>query len=147
MSQENVELVLGLQPAPDVDLARLFRDDTSWAGLTATLGPALTQDFECVTRGFPGNDGQISGGIAGMRAVWLEWLAPWESYRTEIEDAIDAGDKVVVLVRDYGLRAEETNEVMLTSAARVDGSRREDQLHRVLRRPSHGPQSRGAGGV
>ena len=56
-------------------------------------------------------------GIAGMRAVWLEWLAPWESYRTEIEDAIDAGDKVVVLVRDYGLRAEETNEVMLTSAA------------------------------
>jgi ketosteroid isomerase-like protein len=117
MSQENVEMVLGLQPAPDVDLARLFRDDTSWAELTATLGPALTQDFECIPRGFPGNDGERSEGIEGLRAVFLEWLEPWESYRTQIEEAVDLGDRVVVLVRDFARRAQDTNEVSLRSAA------------------------------
>jgi ketosteroid isomerase-like protein len=117
MSQENVDLVLALQPAPDVDLAHLFRDDTSWAALTATLGPALTRDFDCVTLGFPGNDGEISAGIEGLRATFLEWLEPWESYRTEIEEAMDLGDRVVVLVRDFGRRVQQTNEVSLRSAA------------------------------
>jgi len=32
----------------------------------------------------------------------VDWLAPWSSYRTEIEDCIDAGEgRVVVLTRDY----------------------------------------------
>ena len=32
----------------------------------------------------------------------MDWLAPWSSYRTEIEDCIDAGEgRVVVLTRDY----------------------------------------------
>ena len=117
MSRENVELVLRLQAASDVNLARVFRDDAAWTTLAANLAPALTRDFECMTRGFPGHEGEISRGVEGLRTVFLEWLAPWQSYRTEVEDTIDLGDRVVVLVRDFGRHTQETNEVSLRSAA------------------------------
>jgi hypothetical protein len=36
--------------------------------------------------------------------VWLDWLAPWESYRAEIAEVIDAGDQVLVIADDYRRR-------------------------------------------
>jgi ketosteroid isomerase-like protein len=117
VSQENVELVLGLQPAPGVDLALAFRDDLLWAALSAAVAPALAADFECEVRGFLDRDEVVAEGLDGLRAVWLDWLSPWESYRTEIEDALDLGDRVVVLVRDLARRRGDTHEVPLTSAA------------------------------
>jgi len=117
VSQENVELVRGLQPGHDVDLAELFRDDLSWAALSAMLAPVLTPDVECVTRGFLDYDNVLSVGLDGLRRIWLAWLAPWKSYRTEVEDTIDVGDKVVVLVRDFARREADAPEVALPSAA------------------------------
>jgi ketosteroid isomerase-like protein len=49
--------------------------------------------------------------------LWLEWLTPWQSYRSELEEVIDLGDDVLALVRDFGRRAEETGEVAIASAA------------------------------
>jgi ketosteroid isomerase-like protein len=41
-------------------------------------------------------------GLDGLRAAWLDWLSPWDSYRTEVEDVIDAQEgRVLVLARDY----------------------------------------------
>ena len=48
MSQENVELVLGVFPAPDVDVVPLYRDETSWAEQAEALAPFIHADFECV---------------------------------------------------------------------------------------------------
>ena len=45
------------------------------------------------------------------------WLEPWENYRTEIEDVLDAGDQTVVLVRDYGRRKGSDAEVSQRAAA------------------------------
>jgi hypothetical protein len=56
-------------------------------------------------------------GLKGLKAGWADWLEPWESYRTEIEDVIDAGDDVVVLVCDYGRRPGMTVEVSVRGAA------------------------------
>jgi len=56
-------------------------------------------------------------GLEGLRAVWLEWLEPWESYRVEIEELIDAGTDVIVLTRDYGRRPGMTAEVSILAAA------------------------------
>lgn len=39
-----------------------------------------------------------------MRTGWLDWLAPWVQYRTEVENVLDAGDRVLVLTRDFGRR-------------------------------------------
>jgi hypothetical protein len=117
MSEENVDLVLALQAGPEVDLARLFRDDALWAQFRTSFAGALTEDFECIALGYPGTDGEVAAGIEGLRTLFLEWLVPWESYRTEVEGTIDVDDRVVVLVRDFGRRAGEAHEVSLRSAA------------------------------
>jgi hypothetical protein len=102
MSQENVDLVLGVIPPPEVDLARLVRDDEQWAQLAGVIGPVFHQDFECVGRQI-GNPSFGHSGLDAFRAFWLDWLASWDTYRMEeIERAIDCGDRVVVIVRDSG---------------------------------------------
>jgi ketosteroid isomerase-like protein len=114
MSQENVELVRALQPTPDTDLVTLFRDDAAFAALAEAVSPFLHEDFEVVAPALvAGRDVRVEG-LAGLRAVWLEWLEPWESYRVELEDVIDAGDATVVLVRDYGRRAGVAAEISVT---------------------------------
>ena len=115
MSQENVDLIRGLQPAPEVDVARLFRDDASAEMLLEALAPFVTEDFAC--SGSTSIE-RVSGvGLDGLREVWLEWLEPWESYRAEIEDVVDAGDQAVVLVRNYGRRKGSDAEVPVRAAA------------------------------
>jgi SnoaL-like domain len=115
MSQENVELIRALQPDPGVDLAQLFRDDATAAALLEALAPFVWADLECF--GGTSIEGVSGSGLNGLRAVWLEWLEPWESYRTEIEELIDAGDQTVVLVRDYGRRKSSDAEVSQRAAA------------------------------
>ena len=118
MSKETVELVLALQPPPEMDLAAAFRDEDAWAALAARMQPFLAPGFRCIPRGFPGNDGVVAEGTDGLRAVFREWLDPWESYRTEVEDAIDlGGDRVLVLVHDFGRRSHQTREIALASGA------------------------------
>jgi ketosteroid isomerase-like protein len=115
VSRENVELVRSLQPARDANLAQLFRDDMLWAAMSARLAPALAPRVKVVGHGLP--ERQTFEGVEGLRVGWLEWLAPWESYRTEVEEAIDLGDRVFVLIRDFGRRASDTHEVAQESAA------------------------------
>jgi ketosteroid isomerase-like protein len=104
MSQENVELVRGLLPSRDTDLVALFRDEATATALAEAVAPLFSEDFEAVVQDWaPGQQVRYAG-LEGLRAAWLDWLAPWESYRTEVEDLIDAGDEVVALVRDYGRR-------------------------------------------
>jgi hypothetical protein len=94
-----VALVRSLQPAPEADMAQLFRDDASWTITAAALSAAFAPDAEIVAPGFFDLSGALEG-IEGLRAGWLQWLAPWESYRSEVEEAIDLGDTVLLLIRD-----------------------------------------------
>jgi ketosteroid isomerase-like protein len=103
MSQENVEIVRGLQPDPDTDLVTMFRDDAAFAALVEAVSPVFEEDFEVTGPTLVAGRGPLFG-MEGLRAMWLGWLEPWESYRVEIEDVVDAGDEAVVLFRDYGRR-------------------------------------------
>src|SRR5271157_3775181 len=116
MSQENVELVKNLQPAPDVDMAELFRSDDMWSELMEALTPFYDPDFESVRLGLP--DGKTYAGLNGLRDIWREWIAPWTTYRVEIEDAIDLGDRVLVLARAFG-RLEGSRAVVQNTVAAV----------------------------
>ena len=117
MSQENVKLVRGLLPSRDTDLVTLFRDEATAAALAEAVAPLFREDFEAVVQDWaPGEQVRYTG-LDGLRAAWLDWLDPWESYRTEVEDVIDAGDDVVVLVRDYGRRAGMAVEVNVVGAS------------------------------
>jgi ketosteroid isomerase-like protein len=115
MSQANLDLVLKLQAAPGVDLAELFRSDELWSALVDTVGPFFHADFESVPPGVPGTENVFTG-LDGLREAWLGWTEPWLTYRTEIERGIDAGDRVLLLTRDYGRREGGIEEV------KVDGS-------------------------
>jgi ketosteroid isomerase-like protein len=109
MSQ-NVELVRRLQPSPDTDLVALLLDDAAFGA----LAPFFHEDCEVVgPSAVTGGETDRRIGLEGLRALWLDWLDPWETYRTEIEDVIDAGEHVVVLPRDYGRRAGMDAEVNL----------------------------------
>src|SRR5271165_5179719 len=103
MSQENVELVTNLQPAPDVDMAELFRNDEMWSALTDAVAPLFHPHFESVPPGVPGTE-KVHVGLDGLRAAWLGWMEPWLTYRTEIKQTLDAGERVLLLVQDYGRR-------------------------------------------
>lgn len=109
MSQEDVELVLRLQPPAEVDLARLFRDDERWRRLTEAAAPFYHSDFEtigtmlAVQASVPGMD--------GLRALWLDWLAPWATYRTQATEAVDLGDRVLLLSNSFGRLEGSTHEV------------------------------------
>jgi ketosteroid isomerase-like protein len=117
VSQENVELVRSLLPSRDTDLVALFRDDAAASALAETVAPWFDEDFEAVVQDWaPGQEVRYEG-LGGFRAAWLDWLGPWESYRTEVEDMIDAGDEVLVLVRDYGRRAGMGVEVSMVGAS------------------------------
>jgi ketosteroid isomerase-like protein len=115
MSAENAELVAALQPDPDVNLVELFRDDAAWANIAEALGPIWHDDVETVFVG----TGQESRnrGVDGFRHTWVEWLAPWETYRAEITRVIDCGDDVLVITDDYGRKPGMTAEVKLFGAA------------------------------
>ena len=115
MSRENVELVRRLQAAPDVDLAELFRNDDMWSALAEAIAPFFHPDFESVAPGVPGTE-KVHVGLGGLRAAWLEWMEPWLTYRTEIKQALDAGDRVLLLTHDHGRREGAAQEV------KVDGS-------------------------
>jgi ketosteroid isomerase-like protein len=115
MSQQYVELVAGLQPAPDVDIAELMRSEQAWSALADMVAPYFHADCTIVAPGVPGTE-KTHFGLAGLRSAWLEWLEPWLTYRTEIKHALDAGDRVLLLTNDYGRRDGATQEV------RVDGS-------------------------
>jgi ketosteroid isomerase-like protein len=116
MSRENVELVTALQPAPDVDIAELFRSDELSSALAAAIAPLFHSDFESVPPGVPGTE-SIHFGLDGLREAWLGWIEPWLTYRTEIKQGIDAGDRVLLLTQDYGRREGVAEEVKIDGSA------------------------------
>ena len=117
MSQENVELVKALYPSTGTDLAQLMRDEDSFARLREAVSPLLTDDFESAFA-FPGQT-RTYAGLEGYRRNWLDWLEPWATYRTTMDELIDAGESVVVLDRTYGRRKDMDVEVELIGATTV----------------------------
>ena len=109
MSRENVELIRRLQPGPEVDIAALLRDDRMAEAAWAAVAPVVHDDLESsiVAQGVR----TTYRGFDGFRSAWVDWLAPWDSYYTVIEDVVDLGDRVLVLPRDYGRRKDLATDV------------------------------------
>jgi ketosteroid isomerase-like protein len=117
MSQENVELVRNLQPPPGVDLSDVFMrggDDSAVEAALDAASEQFTAEFVCV---FHGLSSEPRPGVRGLREAWLDWLEPWETYRVELEDLRDAGDRVLVTSRDFGRRDGMADEVELKGSA------------------------------
>src|SRR3954447_22796056 len=99
MSDADMELVRSLQPPPEADVATLFKEPAAWSAFAEAIGPLFEDDFECAGIGAP--EGDLKGtGLDGLRELWGEWLSPWSSYHSTVEDVIGVDDKVMVLVHD-----------------------------------------------
>ena len=119
MSRQNVELVKSVHPASGTSLAALFGDDAEESRRFEALASLLTPDFEAFGGDLRGGPGLAARAWVGSLAGgWREWLHPWETYWTEVEEFIDAGnDRVVVLVRDHGRLRGSDSEVELAGAS------------------------------
>jgi ketosteroid isomerase-like protein len=115
VSAESVELIRSVFPGPEVDLVELFADDAAFGQWAEALGPLLDPGFMTVAH-MPGAEPATAEGLRGLRAGWLDWLAPWASYRTEIEELIDLEERVVVVICDYARREPDGPEVRLRAA-------------------------------
>ena len=116
MSLENVEVVRALIPPSELDLAALIRDESRFVQLVGALEPFIDPEVEAVAV-WQGGSARSYGGIDGFRERWLDWLQPWATYHTRVEDLIDAGDRVVVFVRDRARRRDMDAEVELISGS------------------------------
>ena len=86
------------------------------AATVESLAPHFHSGFETVVRGGPEGD-QTYAGLDGFRAFWLDWLAPYATYRQKIEKAMDLGEPVLLLIRDFGRLEESEEEVQGNHAA------------------------------
>lgn len=89
MSQENVDLYRRAWKAwNDSDLAA-FADTVSpdWEIRTTTTWPGIKPVYR---------------GYAGLTEFWNTVREPWTDFLMEVEDAIDAGDRVIGLLRLRG---------------------------------------------
>jgi ketosteroid isomerase-like protein len=99
MSSANVELVRKLQP-DGLDLVEAFSEGAT-SMMSEEQAALFTDDFKVsFSSHLMGREGGFEGsGPEGLNTMWREWLTPWESYRLDVEEFIDAGDAVVVYVR------------------------------------------------
>jgi ketosteroid isomerase-like protein len=90
MSQENVEIVRtlaeGFQHRQHEQAFDLYDPEIEW-------------DSSRMAERQPDNAG-VYHGHDGVRAFWRDWLSAWSDLHFEIQDLLDAGDEVVLLVRD-----------------------------------------------
>ena len=105
MSAENVEIVRSLQ-VDDVDMVELFKNDNLDAVYPPEELSPFADDFQVqFVSAVPGAGRPTYEGLEGFVAGWRDWLEPWKSYRVSVDDLIDAGDRVVTLIRVEGKTA------------------------------------------
>jgi ketosteroid isomerase-like protein len=86
-TSRNVEIVRGLYDA----FAR--RDNES---PFEVFDPEI--EWDASGTGFPGFN-ELLHGHEGVRKYWRQWLDAWEAIEFTVENVFDAGDRVVVFVR------------------------------------------------
>ena len=119
---------MSLWPGPDADAAQVYRDDEMWGQWKEAATPHLHEDYELVTIGLPGGT-TTAKGFDGDRTSRLDWLGAFATYRQEIEEAIDCGDQVLLLVRAFGRLDGSTHQLTHTGAEVV--TFREGRIARI----------------
>jgi ketosteroid isomerase-like protein len=90
MSQENVEIVRtlaeGFQHRQHERAFEFYDPEIEW-------------DSSRMAARQPDNAG-VYHGHEGVRAFWREWLSAWSDLQFEIEDVVDGGEEILLLIRN-----------------------------------------------
>ena len=111
----NADLIRALLPPPEVDLARLVRDEEAFGAAVGAAGGILDPELESATHWLGG--GRSYRGLDGFRRMWLDWLEPWETYHVQVDAILEEGDRVAVLIRDRGRHHDSEAEVELLAGS------------------------------
>src|SRR5207237_2360676 len=65
----------------------------------ALLDPEIEWDASALTDVVP-DLAEIYWGHEGVRTYWRRWLEAWRDLEFEVQDILDAGDDIVVLIRN-----------------------------------------------
>jgi ketosteroid isomerase-like protein len=96
MSQENLEFVKGLLSAGvTMDKQALL------AALPEFVEQICDPEIEWIEDPQRA-DGRVYRGHEGVRESWEQWFEQWEEYQAEVEDIVDCGDVVFVVMRERG---------------------------------------------
>ena len=104
MSAEAVSVVERLQDALGMDdVVAAIDDDQREARIQRVFMELAVPDFEVVMVGpaYQGTRLEFTG-ADGFREAWIDWTSPFEGYHIDLEETIDAGDRVVSLVTMVG---------------------------------------------
>jgi len=108
VSSENVELAMRIaQTMAPGDFVALLDDEEQLLATASGVEPFADPDFETEMVGpeyLP--QPTVYRGLEGYVEAWRDWLAPYETYRAEREEWFDAGDKVVLFVRQVAQTAD-----------------------------------------
>jgi SnoaL-like domain len=102
MSQENVEIVqeLGQVMAAEDAVIRMNDPSLLEEGVEAIRQVAAPDFvFALVTPAEVGSTTAEYAGVEGFVEGWHDWLAVFDSFRIEIGEPIEAGDKVISMAR------------------------------------------------
>jgi ketosteroid isomerase-like protein len=97
VSQENVETVRAVMEAyqqPEM-MAALVDGELD----LELADPQIEWDASRLTEMLP-DLAEIYRGHEGVRTYWRRWFGAWKDLQFEIEDVLDAGEDVVVLIRN-----------------------------------------------
>jgi ketosteroid isomerase-like protein len=131
------------------DVVAGINDPDADQRIRQTLMELAEPDFEVVMVGpaYLGQTIELSG-ADGFRDAWADWTSPFSTYRIDLEEMIDAGDRVVSLVAMSGRTKTGGVEVAAAGAAVwtvVDGRLRRVEFHldreAALRAAGIDPQS------
>jgi ketosteroid isomerase-like protein len=131
VSEENVRVVERIQEIlPSDDIVAGVTDDKRSNRVNAALAEYVEPDFECAGVAPNYELGNVATrGLDGFREFWLDWGNTFESLRIDVERIIDAGDKVVTLVRQTGRT--KTGGVEIEEDAAAVWTVRDGRLSRV----------------
>jgi ketosteroid isomerase-like protein len=117
MSLARLEQIRALMPPDGTDLIDVFGADAEEIDTGGLVREDATVNM--VAR----NAEQTTEGPEGFRAIWADWLEPWQSYRIYYDDVIERGDRVITLVRLRGVTKRDGVEVEHEAAGvfRFDG--------------------------
>jgi ketosteroid isomerase-like protein len=115
------------------DVVVTLNDPEAGELVRRTLMELAEPDFEVVMVGpkYLGQTIELSG-ADGFREAWIDWTSPFSSYHIDVEEMIDAGDRVVSLVAMSGKTKTGGVDVEAAAAAVwtvVDGRLRRVEFH------------------
>jgi ketosteroid isomerase-like protein len=109
------DLVRALLPSPEIDLARLVRDEEVFRATIEAAGGVIDPEVEATAPWL--GEGRCYRGLDGFRRMWLDWLEPWATYNVRVEGIVEEGDRVAVLIRDRGRPHDSSAEVELVAGS------------------------------